>query len=84
MEVRMQRTAMRLDQPLPKAVQLAAATLREQKARLDLLNPYAVLGRGYSITVGADGLVVRRAADVKPGDRLVTRLAEGEVASVAV
>jgi len=84
MEVRLQRAAMRLEQPLPKAVQLADATLREQAARLDLLNPYAVLGRGYSITVGADGHVVRRAADVKSGDRLTTRLSEGEVASVAV
>ena len=84
MEVRLQRAAMRLEQPLPKAVQRADATLREQAARLDLLNPYAVLGRGYSITVGADGHVVRRAADVKSGDRLTTRLFEGEVASVAV
>lgn len=84
MEVRLQRVAMRLDQPLPRSLQRAEATLREQAARLDLLNPYAVLGRGYSITVGADGHVVRRAADVKPGDRLATRLSEGEVASVAV
>ncbi len=84
MDVRLQRAAVRLDQPLPRSVQRAEATLREQTARLDLLNPYAVLGRGYSITVGADGHVVRRAADVKPGDRLSTRLSEGEVASVAV
>ena len=33
---------------------------------------------------GADGHVVRRAVDVKSGDRLTTRLSEGEVASVAV
>ena len=84
MDVRLQRVAMRLEQPIPKSVQRADATLREQAARLDLLNPYAVLGRGYSITVGADGHVVRRAVDVKSGDRLTTRLSEGEVASVAV
>ena len=83
-EVRLQRAAMRLEQPLPRAVQRADAALREHAARLSLLNPFAVLGRGYSITIDADGHVVRRAADVNPGDRLSTRLAEGEVASVAV
>ena len=84
LEVRLQRAALRLEQPLPAARQRAEAALREQAARLDLLNPYAVLGRGYSITVGADGHVVRRAADVAPGDRVTTRLAEGEFTSVAV
>ena len=83
-ELPLQRAALRLEQPLPKALQRAEATLREKAARLDLLNPFSVLGRGYSITVGADGHVIRRAADVKSGDRLTTRLAEGEVASVAV
>ena len=84
MEMRVQRAALRLEQPIPTALHRADGALREQAARLDLLNPYAVLGRGYSITVGADGHVVRRAADVKSGDRLTTRLSEGEVASVAV
>ncbi|MBQ6341473.1 MAG: exodeoxyribonuclease VII large subunit [Kiritimatiellae bacterium] len=84
LEVRLQRAALRLEQPLPAARQRAEAALREQATRLDLLNPYAVLGRGYSITVGADGHVVRRAADVAPGDRVTTRLAEGEFTSVAV
>ena len=83
-ELPLQRAALRLEQPLPKALQRAEATLREKAARLDLLNPFSVLGRGYSITVGADGHVIRRAADVKSGDRLTTRVAEGEVASVAV
>ena len=52
-------------------------------ARLDALNPLAVLGRGYSITSDArTGRIVRRADDVRPGDRLTTRTADGEVGSV--
>ena len=84
MEMRVQRAALRLEQPIPTALHRAEGALREQAARLDLLNPYAVLTRGYSITTDADGRVVRRAEAVRPGDRLTTRLAEGEVASVAV
>ena len=84
MEMRLQRAALGLDRPLPATLRLAEAALREQVARLDLLNPYAVLGRGYSITVGADGRVIRRADVVKTGDMLTTRVAEGEFTSVAV
>jgi exodeoxyribonuclease VII large subunit len=84
MEMRVQRAALRLEQPIPSALHRAEGALREQAARLDLLNPYAVLTRGYSITTDADGHVIRSADAVKSGDRLTTRLAEGEVASVAV
>ena len=84
LEVRLQRAALRLEPPLPAALQRAEAALREQATRLELLNPYAVLGRGYSITTDADGHVVRRAADIASGDRVTTRLAEGEFTSVAV
>jgi exodeoxyribonuclease VII large subunit len=40
-----------------------------------------VLERGYTITRTADGRVLRRAADVGLGDRLVTETASGEVHS---
>ena len=51
-------------------------------AKLELLSPYAVLERGYSLTTAADGSVVRDAASLKAGDVLSTRLAKGEVKSV--
>mgnify|MGYP005850394673 FL=1 len=51
--------------------------------QLELLSPNAVLRRGYSITRRKDdGRVLRSAADVREGERLLTRLAEGEVESV--
>jgi len=84
LEVRVQRAALRLEAPVPAALQRAEGALREQSARLKLLNPYAVLERGYSITTDVSGKVVRHAADVRSGDRLTTRLSDGEVASVAV
>lgn len=50
-------------------------------AQLESLSPLAVLGRGYSLTFGEDGRLLRDAAEVRTGERLRTRLASGEVAS---
>lgn len=83
-EQRAQRAALRLEPPLRIAVQRAEAHLAAQEQKLRLLNPYEILGRGYSITLAADGRVVRRAADVAAGARLTTRLGDGTVASVVV
>ncbi len=53
------------------------------RGRLESLSPLAVLGRGYSLTSRVDdGRLVRRANDVRVGDRLRTRLAAGELQSV--
>lgn len=64
--------------------------LRNQQHRLSLLaarteavNPDRLLRRGYSITLH-EGRVVRSAANLHEGDKLVTRLAKGEVHSVVV
>ncbi len=55
--------------------------LESAAGRLEALSPLAVLSRGYSITL-TEGQVVRDAADVKPGDRIVTRLGRGVLSSV--
>ena len=53
-------------------------------ARLRLLGPENVLSRGYSITTdGVTGKVLRNAKQVSAGQRIRTRLAKGEVRSVA-
>lgn len=46
------------------------------------LGPESVLSRGFSFTMTADGRSLKEASAVKPGDRLITRLHEGEVRSV--
>ena len=57
------------------------AALARLQAGLAGLDPSAVLGRGYSITYDAAGTVLRDAAGAKPGERLRTRLARGEIES---
>jgi exodeoxyribonuclease VII large subunit len=53
-------------------------------ARIEALNPSAVLRRGYSITQRAkDGQLIRKSDDVTPGDELITRIAEGIIHSRA-
>ena len=47
----------------------------------DSVSPLATLARGYSITQNEHGQVITRALQVKPGDILETRLAEGRVRS---
>jgi len=52
------------------------------RARLDALNPTAILSRGYSITVSHPaGEIVKDASRIKRGMRIKTRLAKGEVVS---
>jgi exodeoxyribonuclease VII large subunit len=65
--------------------QLHAATSQRCAAmsdRLESLNPTAVLRRGYSITHRArDGRLVRDAGEVEIGERIVTRVAVGQIES---
>ncbi len=58
--------------------------LRTLESRLRLLGPEQVLGRGYSITLDDEtGKVLRDAKQIKPGQRLRTKLRSGEVRSRA-
>lgn len=62
----------------------AETALGNLTTRLGLLSPQNVLARGYSITMdAATGNLLRRAAEVRAGQRLKTRLSEGEIQSVA-
>ena len=56
-----------------------ARRLAMLSARLDGVSPLATLGRGYSITRTPSGEVISRAAQVSPGQQLVTTLAEGDL-----
>jgi exodeoxyribonuclease VII large subunit len=58
----------------------ARSGVAELAGRLESLSPLAVLARGYAIVRRAsDGAIVRRAADVAAGDRLLLRVAEAEL-----
>ncbi|MCR5414457.1 MAG: exodeoxyribonuclease VII large subunit [Kiritimatiellae bacterium] len=60
----------------------AESKMRELAAKLEMLSPYGVLERGYSITTDAEGRIVRSPGQVAQGDRIQTRLAEGSFVSV--
>jgi exodeoxyribonuclease VII large subunit len=57
--------------------------LREAESLLRVLGPQATLARGYSITVNERGEIIRNVAAVQIGQRLVTRLSDGEIHSTA-
>jgi exodeoxyribonuclease VII large subunit len=74
----------RLDELARHGLQARRHRLQALEARLRLLAPERVLARGYSLTTdAASGAVVRDARQVKPGQRLRTRLARGEILSTA-
>jgi exodeoxyribonuclease VII large subunit len=47
---------------------------------LESLSPLAVLGRGYAIAFDESGGVIKRSADVSPGDYIRVRVNEGDIA----
>ena len=62
-------------------LQNARLKLSNQETRFASLDPSLQLKRGYSITYTADGKLLRSAKDLRSGDCLVTRLADGTVTS---
>ncbi|MDF4587104.1 exodeoxyribonuclease VII large subunit [Vibrio parahaemolyticus] len=75
----------RVEHKLLDAMDRKLLTMRHQLAiaaeKLDTVSPLATLKRGYSITQTEHGKVVTSADNVKTGDLLVTRLANGEIHS---
>ena len=66
-------------------VQAQAATRLESLAqRLLLLDPKAILGRGYAIATDAAGATIRDAAVLSPGARLRVEFARGRVDSTVI
>jgi len=51
-------------------------------ASLDAMSPLKVLSRGYSIARREDGTIIKKAQDVKPGDRVSVRLKKDEIKCV--
>lgn len=62
-------------------VEQQSQTLDQLEARVRLLDPVHTLARGWSVTRTNDGRIVRSAADVAPGDEIITTLAAGTVFS---
>ena len=52
--------------------------------QLEILNPKAVLSRGYSISLDENGKAIKSVKDVKENQTIVTLLEDGEVTSTVV
>jgi exodeoxyribonuclease VII large subunit len=79
---RLAADAVRLRRALDCVLDSKVQRLEGLSKYLNALSPEAVLRRGYSITRRKrDGIIIHSATDVRPGDTLVTRVADGEVES---
>jgi exodeoxyribonuclease VII large subunit len=58
------------------SIRLSAAS-----AKLGLLDPGSPLKRGYSLTLNADGRIIRDSAELSPGEVITSRFGKGEVRS---
>ncbi|MFT5304389.1 MAG: exodeoxyribonuclease VII large subunit [Mariniblastus sp.] len=85
---RIRNAAMGLDQ-LERDINRAATaklestegSIKEMVARMNAINPLAVLTRGYSVTTGEQGELISGCESVKPGGKILTRLVDGTVFS---
>jgi exodeoxyribonuclease VII large subunit len=60
---------------------IMAEALAGSARRLEALSPLKVLGRGYSLTFGPDGRILRSVEGLARGDRILSRLHAGEIES---
>jgi len=81
-ERRLDDTETRLHRAVRQRLGQARQLTEAWASRLETLSPLNVLARGYSLTRREDDQeVVRRADDVRRGERLVTLVAEGRIVS---
>jgi exodeoxyribonuclease VII large subunit len=81
-EQRLDTLSDRLARAIRTGLQRSERQLTSAAERLESLSPLKVLKRGYSLTRTESGEhLIRNAAEVAPGDCIVTRLARGEIVS---
>ena len=78
---RMDELGMMMQHQMESKLERDRLKLSRLEGQLRMLNPLAVLGRGYSLTRRPDGVVVRSAEALVPGDQMVTQFADGKVIS---
>jgi exodeoxyribonuclease VII large subunit len=72
-----------LEERIDRALERRAERLRECGEKLGLVNPFAILARGYAVAYreGAKSPLTAAAA-VRPGERIRVRLHEGELRAI--
>ena len=80
LQARQQELAARLKQGIQQRLSQQKNRLGLQVRTLEAVSPLATLHRGYAIvTHETDGTLIEQSTQVKPGDRVRTRLSEGEL-----
>lgn len=80
-EQRLDELSDRLPAAMRRHLQQARQHCDHLAARLEALSPWRVLQRGYSLTVTAEGQILRHARQLQPGQTVRTWLAEGAFTS---
>jgi exodeoxyribonuclease VII large subunit len=81
LERRLDEWAGRLQRAARQRLRHARSAAEAAAGRLETLSPLKVLARGYSLTRTEAGQVIRDATQVRPGERVVTLLHHGRIAS---
>ncbi|MDX1605138.1 MAG: exodeoxyribonuclease VII large subunit, partial [Candidatus Competibacterales bacterium] len=81
LDERRQQLGRRLHIAMKRQLQANEQRVGTATKALRSVSPEAVLERGYSVTTGADGTVIRDASQVAAGDAVTTRLARGSIES---
>jgi exodeoxyribonuclease VII large subunit len=71
----------RIERSVERTIRRASACVEALDARLKALSPLAVLDRGYALVITESGAVIRSASQVRKGERVRTRLTDGEFGS---
>jgi exodeoxyribonuclease VII large subunit len=82
LEQRLDEMASRLQRAAKLRLHQAKQKLLEYSGLLESLSPLQVLARGYSLTHTGDGKLIRDPAGLRPGDVLITTVAEGSIRSL--
>lgn len=69
----------RLRESVGRIIERRRYRLAAAARALDTVSPLATLSRGYAIVTREDGAIVRRHDEVKPGDPVEARVAEGRL-----
>ncbi len=76
---RLDHLQIRLQEGMTRFVIEKNGILKLLAAKLDLLSPLAILGRGYSLTYNAEGTLLRSASRVRLDEQVQIRLGEGSL-----
>lgn len=80
-EERLEYRSRRLGTAARSRLENADTSLVSRAERLRLLDPRRIMERGWSITRTADGRALRSVGEVAPGERIVSQMVDGVVAS---